>query len=40
MYDGEWGIALETVKGNRVSSPVDLGYPDLFHISVLTSVSF
>ena len=40
MYDGEWGIPLEPMQGNWVSSPVDLGYTELFHILVVTSVSF
>ena len=40
MYDGERGIALEPMHGNWVSSRVDLGYTELFHITAVTSVSF
>ena len=40
VYDGEWGIALEKMQGNRASSRVDLGYTNLFHIAAVTSVSF
>ena len=40
MYDGEERITLEPMRGNRASSLVDLGYTDLFHIPVVTSVSF
>ena len=39
MYNGEQGIALEPMQGNRASSWVDLGLTDLFHIPVMTSVS-
>ena len=31
MYDGEWGIALEPMQGNRTSSRVDVGYTELLH---------
>ena len=40
VYDGEQGIALEPMQGNQASSPVDLGYPELFPIAALTTVSF
>ena len=40
VYDGEQGIALEPMQGNRAYSRVDLGYPELFHIPAVTSVSF
>ena len=40
MYDGERGIALDTIQENPVSSQIDLGYTKLFHISFVTSVSF
>ena len=40
VYDGECGIALEPKQGIRVTSRVDLGYTELFHIPVVTSVSF
>ena len=40
MYDGEQGIALEKMQGNRVKSRVDLGYTVLFHIPAVISVSF
>ena len=40
MYDGERGIALEPVQGNRASYRVDLGYTELFHLPAVTSVSF
>ena len=39
MYDGEWGIALKPMQGNWATSPFDLGYTELFHIAVVTSVS-
>ena len=37
---GELGIALKPMQGNWSSFLVDLGNPDLFHIPVVTSVSF
>ena len=40
MYEGEWGVALEPMQGNRVLSRVDLGYTELFHIPAVTSASF
>ena len=40
MYDVEGRMALEPVQGNRASSQVNLGYTDLFHVPVVTSVSF
>ena len=39
-YDGEQGIALEPMQGNRAKSRVDLGYTVLFHIPAVISVSF
>ena len=40
LYDGEWGIALRPIQGNWSSFQVDLGYIELFHIPVVTSVFF
>ena len=40
VYDGEQGIALEPMQGNRALSRVDLRYPELFHIPAVTSVFF
>ena len=40
LYDGEWGIALNPMLGNLSSFLVDLGYPELFDIPAVTSVSF
>ena len=40
LYDGEWGIALKPMQGNRSSFQVDLGYTELFNIPAVTSVSF
>ena len=40
LYDGERGIALKPMQGNWLSFQVDLGYTELFHIPVLSSVSF
>ena len=40
LYDVEWGIALKPMQGNWSSFQVDLGYPNLFHIPAVTSVSF
>ena len=37
---GERGFALDPIERNRVSSQVDLGYTKLFHIPLVTSVSF
>ena len=39
VFDGEHGIALHTMKGNRASSQLYLGYMELFLIAVLTSGS-
>ena len=39
VYEGERGIALKPMQGNQSSFRVDLGYPDLFHIPAVTSVS-
>ena len=39
MFDEESRMALEPMQGNRASSRVDLGYTELFHIAVVTSVS-
>ena len=38
MFNVECGMALEPMQGNRAYSGVDLGYTDLFHIAVVTSV--
>ena len=38
MFDGECGMALEPKQGNQASSLVDLGYKELFHVAVETSV--
>ena len=40
LYDVERGIALKPMQGNWLSFQVDLGYPELFHIPAVTSVSF
>ena len=40
MYDGEQGIVLEPMQGNWAKSRVDLGYPEIFLISAVTSVVF
>ena len=40
MYDVEQGIVLEPTQGNWAKSRVDLGYPEIFHIPVVTSVFF
>ena len=40
LYDGERVIALKPMQGNWSSFQVDLGYTKLFHIPVVTSVSF
>ena len=40
VYDWDWDIALEPMQGKQASSQVDLGYTELFHIPVVTSVSF
>ena len=40
VNDGEQGIALEPMQGNRAKSRIDLDYPVLFHIPAVTSVSF
>ena len=40
LYDGVQGIALNTVKGNRLSFQVDLGYTEVFPIFAVTTVSF
>ena len=40
LYDGEWGIALKAMEGNWSSFQVNLVYTELFHIPVVTSVSF
>ena len=39
VFDGEHGIALHTMKGDRASSQLYLGYMELFLIAVLTSGS-
>ena len=40
LDDGERGIALKPMPGNWSSFQVDLGHTELFHIPVVTSVSF
>ena len=40
VYDGEQGIVLEPMQGNWAASRVDFGYTEIFHIPVVTSVSF
>ena len=40
LYAGEQGIALKPMQGNWSSFQGDLGYTELFHIPVVTSVSF
>ena len=40
LYDGERGIDLKPMQGNRSSFLFDLGYTELFHIPAVTSVSF
>ena len=40
VFDWEHGIALDPMQGNWTSSRVDFGYTELFHIPVVTSVSF
>ena len=39
MFDGEHGMALDPMQGNRASSHVDLGYTETFHVAAVTSVS-
>ena len=39
-YDMESEMALATMQGNRASSRVDLGFPKLFCIPAVTSVSY
>ena len=36
VYDGEQGIAMEPMHGNLAKSRVDLAYPELSHIHVVT----
>ena len=38
MYDVEHGIAMDPMNGKRASSPVDLGYTELFCIPEVTAV--
>ena len=38
LYSVEHGIAMEPMKGKWASSPVDLGYTELFCIPDVTSV--
>ena len=40
MYDLERVMALEPIQGKCGSSPVDLGYPEIFPVPAVTSVSF
>ena len=37
VFDGEQGMALEPMQGNRASSRVDLGYTELFPVAWVTS---
>ena len=37
VFDGECGMAMEPMQGNRVSSQVDLGYSELFYIAAVIS---
>ena len=40
VYDGEQGIVLEPMHRIWAKCRVDLGYPEIFHIPVVTSVFF
>ena len=40
LYNVERRMALAKMYGNRPSFLVDLGYTELFHVPVVTSVSF
>ena len=39
VFDGEHGMALEPMQGNRATSRVDLWYTELFHVAAVTSGS-
>ena len=39
QYDGERGVVLNPMQGNWSLFQLDLGYSELFHIPVVTSVS-
>ena len=39
VFDGECGMALEPMQGNRASCLVDLGCTELFCVASVTSVS-
>ena len=39
VFNGECGMALEPMQGNKASSQVDLGYTELFHVAAVTSGS-
>ena len=39
VFDEEFRMALEPRQGIRLSSRVDLGYMELFHVAAMTSVS-
>ena len=39
LYDREWDITLKPMQGNWSSFQVNLGYTELFHIPLVTSVS-
>ena len=39
IFDGERGMPLEPMQGNRASSRVDLGYTELFRVAAVTSGS-
>ena len=40
VYDGEQGIVLAPMQGNRAQSRVALGYTEIFHIPAVTSLFF
>ena len=40
VYGVECGVALEPVQGKQSSCRVDLRYTEIFHVPVVTSVSF
>ena len=39
IFDGERGISLVPMQGNRASSRIDLGYMELFLLAVVISGS-
>ena len=40
MYDVQCDMALDPMLGKQASSQVDVGYTELFHTPLVTSVSF